>query len=59
MYLKEDLTLKELEKQYIINTLERNNWNYKRVAKMLDISRITLWRRLRKYDIPTKGYWNK
>jgi len=59
MYLKENLTLEEVEKQYILNALERNSWNYKRVAKMLGISRITLWRRLRKYDMPAKGCWMK
>jgi len=60
MYLKENLTLSEVEKQYILNALERNSWNYKRVAKMLGISRATLWRRLKKYDIPANdGCWDK
>jgi len=59
MYIKEELTLKQVERQYILNVLERNSWHYKRVAGILGVSRITLWRRLRKYDIPAKGCWMK
>ena len=59
MYLKENLTLEEVEKQYILNALERNSWNYKRVSKMLGISRSTLWRRLKEYGIDLTGTWKE
>lgn len=45
------LTLKELEKQYIIETLEACEWNYELASQQLGIGRTTLWRKLRNYRI--------
>ncbi len=45
------LTLKELEKSYIIETLEACDWNYDEASKQLGIGRTTLWRQLREYDV--------
>jgi DNA-binding NtrC family response regulator len=45
------LTLKELEKGYIIETLEACDWNYDEASKLLGIGRTTLWRKLREYDV--------
>jgi two-component system response regulator HydG len=54
--LSEQMTLRELEKYYIIETLERNNWNYELVTKILGIGRTTLWRKLKEYNLrPRSG----
>ncbi|RMI17487.1 MAG: sigma-54-dependent Fis family transcriptional regulator, partial [Calditrichaeota bacterium] len=45
------LTLKELEKQYILEILKACNWNYEKACKQLDIGRTTLWRKLKEYRI--------
>jgi len=44
-----DLTLKELEKLYILKKLQTNAWDQKKTAKLLGIGRTTLWRRLKEY----------
>ncbi|MGH1365314.1 MAG: sigma 54-interacting transcriptional regulator [Calditrichia bacterium] len=45
------LTLKELEREYILATLEQFDWNYDEVCKKLAIGRTTLWRKLREYNV--------
>ncbi|HWP35718.1 MAG TPA: helix-turn-helix domain-containing protein [Thermodesulfobacteriota bacterium] len=45
------LTLRELEKAYILKTLEELDWNQARAAQVLDIGRNTLWRKLKEYGI--------
>ena len=45
------MTLKELEKNYILETLEACDWNYEQVCKELAIGRTTLWRKLKEYDL--------
>jgi DNA-binding NtrC family response regulator len=45
------ITLEELEKRYIIETLKAHNWNQKKTADNLAIGRNTLWRKIRKYRI--------
>jgi len=47
-------TLEELEKHYILKTLEKYNWNQKKVSEVLDISTTTLWRKLKNYGIEAK-----
>lgn len=47
------LTLEELEKQTILQSLEQHNGNLSKVASSLGISRAALYRRLEKYGIPT------
>ncbi len=49
----EGLTLDELEKQSILNALEKHNGNISHVASGLGISRAALYRRLEKYGIQT------
>ncbi len=49
--LGERLTLKELEKRYILETLDACGWNYEKASKILDIGRTTLWRKLRQYKM--------
>ena len=45
------LTLKELEKKHILETLEACDWNYELASKQLAIGRTTLWRKLKEYQV--------
>ncbi len=45
-------TIQEMEKYLIIRTLKKLNDNQTEVAKSLGVSRSTLWRKLKEYDIP-------
>ncbi|NQX38091.1 DNA-binding transcriptional response regulator, NtrC family, contains REC, AAA-type ATPase, and a Fis-type DNA-binding domains [Pedobacter steynii] len=49
--LSEDLSLKSLEKNAILQVIERNRGNITWAAKELGITRNALYRRLSKYDI--------
>ncbi len=51
---RQDVTLDDIEKQYIMATLERHRWNKSATARQLGIERTTLDRKLKKYDI-TRG----
>ena len=44
-------TLKEMEAALIRYALEKHGWNRVRTARELGISRVALWRRIKKYDI--------
>ncbi len=46
-----DVTLEELEKAYILKTLERTAWHKKRTAAVLGIDPSTLYRKLERYGI--------
>jgi DNA-binding NtrC family response regulator len=39
------------EKQRIIAALDRNRWNREKAARELGLSRVTLWRRMCRYDL--------
>ena len=45
------MTLSEMEKIHITNTLGRNGWNCKTAAKQLGIDRTTLYRKMKRYGI--------
>ncbi len=45
-------TLDEIEKEYISFLLKKTNNNLKNTAKILNISRTTLYNKIKKYDIP-------
>ncbi|MCX8094389.1 MAG: sigma-54 dependent transcriptional regulator [Candidatus Goldbacteria bacterium] len=49
--LDREFLLSDLEKQTIIKAFERFGSNHTKVAKALGISRSTLWRKLKEYDI--------
>ncbi len=48
---KEIIPLKDIEKEAIIEALNATNWNKKKTAKLLGISRRTLYNLLKKYSI--------
>lgn len=45
------MTLKDLEREYILETLKSNNWNQKKTAETLDIGRNTLWRKIKEFRL--------
>ena len=47
---QEFVTLAEHEKQYILTVLEKVNGNKTKAAKILGIDRVSLWRKLKKYN---------
>ncbi|RKQ13240.1 sigma-54 interaction domain-containing protein [Ureibacillus endophyticus] len=51
-------TIDELEKQEIINAMIKYNGNLTQVAKKLNISRATLYRKLKKYDLEKDNILN-
>ncbi len=48
---KQNITLEEMEKIYIIKVLKSVRWNKQAAVRILDISRPTLYSKLEKYDI--------
>jgi DNA-binding NtrC family response regulator len=44
-------SLNDLEKKYILKTLESFNWNISRAAKALQIDRVTLYSKIKKHHI--------
>jgi DNA-binding NtrC family response regulator len=50
----DEKTLEEVEKHYILKTLEKYAWNQKQASEILGISTTTLWRKLKSYGIEPK-----
>lgn len=48
-------TLEELEKAYIRHTLDASNASYAEVARILGISKKTLWEKRKRYDLDGPG----
>ena len=46
-----DITLDRLEREHILSTLERTNWNKSMAAQILGIERSTLDRKLKRYNV--------
>ncbi len=46
--------LRDVERQQIINALEKTGWHRGKTAELLGISPSTLYRRLREYDLETR-----
>ncbi len=44
-------SLNQVEKEWIVKVLEKSGWRYQEAAKLLGISRTTLWRKLKDYGI--------
>ena len=47
-------SLRDVERQQIINALEKTGWHRGKTAELLGISPSTLYRRLREYDLETR-----
>lgn len=50
-HISETLNMEEVERQTIMNALERNRHNMTKAAEELGMARTTLYRKMRKYDI--------
>ncbi len=48
---KQNLSLAEIEKEYIEKTLIKNDWNISRSAEILGIDRVTLYNKIGKYGL--------
>jgi DNA-binding NtrC family response regulator len=44
-------TLAEMEKKQILKVLEQNNWHITKAAELLGIDRVTLYNKIKKYDL--------
>jgi DNA-binding NtrC family response regulator len=44
-------TLEDMEAEHIRNTLAETDWNISRAARLLNIDRVTLYRKIKKYKI--------
>jgi transcriptional regulator of acetoin/glycerol metabolism len=43
--------LEEVEQEHIRNVLEKHGWNITRSAEILGINRVTLYNKIRKYEL--------
>ena len=44
-------SLSELERKHILQTLNKFDWNISRSAKVLKVDRVTLYNKIKKYDL--------
>jgi DNA-binding NtrC family response regulator len=44
-------SLEDLEKNHILQILNKYNWNISRTAKALDVDRVTLYNKIKKFDL--------
>jgi transcriptional regulator of acetoin/glycerol metabolism len=47
-------SLQEIEKEHIIKVLQHTNWHLAKASESLQISRSTLWRKIKEYEISIK-----
>lgn len=48
---KAQMTLEELEKEYLISVLEETNWQKKKASSILGINASTLYRKIQRYEL--------
>jgi transcriptional regulator of acetoin/glycerol metabolism len=48
---RDDLSLAEMERRFILETLERCEGNQVEAARQLGVARSTLWRKLKEYGV--------
>ncbi len=58
---KSPRSLADRERQAIVDTLDKTSWRLAESARLLGISRTTLWRRLKAYglDRDSRGRWDE
>jgi transcriptional regulator of acetoin/glycerol metabolism len=44
-------SLAEVERAHVISVLEASGWNITRAARVLDVDRVTLYNKIRKYEL--------
>jgi transcriptional regulator of acetoin/glycerol metabolism len=44
-------SLAEAERAHVLSVLEANGWNITRAARVLDVDRVTLYNKIRKYEL--------
>jgi DNA-binding NtrC family response regulator len=49
------LSLREVERAHVVSVLERTGWNISHAARVLDVDRVTLYNKIRKYDLKRPG----
>ena len=54
--IKKGLSRDQIEKDILLNTLGKCNWSLGLVTQKLNISRSTLWRKMKKYNMSTKRF---
>ena len=45
------LSLQEAERRAVVHALEASDWNITKAAQVLNVNRVTLYRKLRKYNL--------
>jgi two-component system, NtrC family, response regulator AtoC len=48
-------SLQEVEKEHILKVLQHTNWHLAKTSDSLQISRSTLWRKIKEYEIVVRG----
>jgi DNA-binding NtrC family response regulator len=49
------LALREVERAHVAAVLERTGWNISQAARLLDVDRVTLYNKIRKYELKRPG----
>jgi two-component system response regulator HydG len=49
------MSLKEVEKQHIQQILEEYNWNVTQASKALEINRVTLHKKIKRFNLERGG----
>ena len=49
------MALHEVTRKHILEVLEMCNWNQRRASELLQISKVTLWRRMKEFGIDLKS----
>ena len=44
-------SLEDLEKQYILQVLNKHDWNITQSAKVIKVDRVTLYNKIKKYNL--------
>ena len=48
-------SLDDFERAFILQILNKYNWNISRTAKALKVDRVTLYNKIKKYDLKLAG----
>ena len=52
-------SLEDLEKHYILEVLNKHDWNISRSAKVIKVDRVTLYNKIKKYDLKSQKQDNR